>query len=66
MSRYTEYLKEKVICLHCQTIVSRGYIEKHKKTSAHLENIKKHVEPLKSGEYSSLSYSTNDGKSPSL
>ena len=66
MSRYTEYLKEKVICLHCQKVITRGHIEAHKKTNIHLENIKKHVEPLKSGEYSSLSYSTNDGKSPSL
>ena len=66
MSRYTEYLKEKVICLHCQKVITRGHIETHKKTLIHLENIKKEVEPLKGGEYSSFSYTTDDGKSPSL
>tara|TARA_R110002096_G_scaffold425834_1_gene634867 strand:+ start:482 stop:682 length:201 start_codon:yes stop_codon:yes gene_type:complete len=65
MSRYTDTLKEKIICLHCQKVITRGHIEAHKKTLLHLENIKNHVEPLTSGNYSSFSYTTDDGTSPS-
>ena len=39
--RYTDYLKEKVICFHCQKIISRGYIPLHKKSVEHIENINK-------------------------
>lgn len=65
MSRYTDTLKEKIICLHCQKVITRGHIEAHKKTLLHLENIKNHVEPLTKGNYSSFCYTTDDGTSPS-
>tara|TARA_R110002167_G_scaffold327503_1_gene533809 strand:- start:87 stop:251 length:165 start_codon:yes stop_codon:yes gene_type:complete len=41
MTRYTDYLKEKVICYHCQKIITRGYIPIHKKSVEHIENINK-------------------------
>ena len=65
MSRYTDTLKEKIICLHCQKIITRGHVEAHKKTLIHLENIKNHVEPLKGGEYSSLYFIKDGDTSPS-
>jgi hypothetical protein len=65
MSRYTDYLKEKVICVHCQIVISRGYIENHKQTTKHLENIKKPIKPLTGNNYSLLSYSKDDGTNPS-
>jgi len=64
MSRYTDWLKEKVICLHCQKIITRGHIEAHKKTLVHLNNIKNNVEPLTGSNYSTLNFSINDDNCP--
>ena len=39
MSRYTEYMKEKVLCKYCICIISRGHGEAHLKTIKHIKNI---------------------------
>lgn len=39
MSRYTEYLKEKLICKSCNRIISRGHINNHMKSKIHKKNL---------------------------
>ena len=39
MSRYTEWLKEKVLCICCNNIISRGQIWSHKQTKKHQFNM---------------------------
>ena len=39
MSRYSEYMKEKVLCKYCICIISRGHREAHIKTIKHIKNI---------------------------
>tara|TARA_R110002012_G_scaffold102740_5_gene242275 strand:- start:1000 stop:1188 length:189 start_codon:yes stop_codon:yes gene_type:complete len=41
MSRYTEYLKEKVMCDLCKREISRGHILNHMKSKIHIKNQKK-------------------------
>ena len=43
MSRYTEYLKEKVMCCICKR-ESRGHIGNHLKSKIHIKNTKKKEE----------------------
>jgi hypothetical protein len=46
MSRYTEWLKEKVMCSLCKREISRGHIPNHIKSKIHLKNVKE-VEDIK-------------------
>ena len=39
MTRYREYLKEKVWCKYCDCTISKGHREKHLKTIKHIDNI---------------------------
>ena len=39
MTRYTEYLKEKVWCPICQCEISKGQRELHLKRKKHLKNL---------------------------
>ena len=41
MSRYTEYLKEKVLCKYCDCIISKGHRETHLKSLKHINNLTK-------------------------
>tara|TARA_R110002167_G_scaffold16422_3_gene64223 strand:+ start:2526 stop:2723 length:198 start_codon:yes stop_codon:yes gene_type:complete len=41
MSRYTEYLKEKILCKVCDRIISRGHINNHMKSKIHFKNLKR-------------------------
>ncbi len=41
MSRYTEWLKEKVMCDICKREISRGHIHNHIKSKIHIKNLKK-------------------------
>tara|TARA_R100000541_G_scaffold29947_1_gene39047 strand:+ start:210 stop:389 length:180 start_codon:yes stop_codon:yes gene_type:complete len=41
MSRYTEWLKEKVMCDICKREISRGHIGNHLKSKIHIKNNKK-------------------------
>ncbi len=41
MSRYTEYLKEKILCKVCDRIISRGHITNHLKSKIHRKNIER-------------------------
>ena len=45
-SRYTEYLKEKVMCCICKREISRGHIKNHLTSKIHL----KHKETLEAAE----------------
>ena len=40
MSRYTLYLKEKVMCDYCKREISRGHIPNHLKSKIHIKNVK--------------------------
>tara|TARA_R110002012_G_scaffold197637_2_gene366253 strand:+ start:114 stop:293 length:180 start_codon:yes stop_codon:yes gene_type:complete len=40
MSRYTEWLKEKVMCNICKREISRGHITNHLKSKIHCKNVK--------------------------
>ena len=42
MSRYTDYLKEKIMCCICKREISRGHIKNHLNSKIH----KKHQETL--------------------
>ena len=44
MSRYTDYLKEKVMCDICKRELSRGHITNHLKSKIHIKNTKKKEE----------------------
>ncbi len=44
MSRYTEWLKEKVMCDICKREISRGHINNHLKSKIHIKNTKKKEE----------------------
>ena len=39
MTRYTEYLKEKVLCKYCNCLISKGQREPHLKRKKHLLNV---------------------------
>lgn len=39
MSRYTEWIKEKVLCAVCNTIICRGHRNAHLQTKKHKLNI---------------------------
>ncbi len=39
MTRYTDYLKEKIICKVCDRIISRGHINNHLKSKIHKKNL---------------------------
>ena len=41
MSRYTEYLKEKILCKVCDRIISRGHITNHLKSKIHGKNLER-------------------------
>ncbi len=41
MTRYTEWLKEKLICKTCNRIISRGHIQNHLKSKIHKKNLEK-------------------------
>jgi len=41
MSRYAEWLKEKVMCDICKRELSRGHIGNHLKSKIHIKNNKK-------------------------
>ncbi len=41
MSRYTEYLKEKVLCKVCNKVISKGQREAHIKRKIHIKNVEK-------------------------
>tara|TARA_R110002126_G_scaffold108109_1_gene243859 strand:- start:205 stop:393 length:189 start_codon:yes stop_codon:yes gene_type:complete len=41
MSRYTEYLKEKILCKVCDRIISRGHITNHLKSKIHRKNLER-------------------------
>tara|TARA_R110000764_G_scaffold17085_1_gene47053 strand:+ start:1172 stop:1360 length:189 start_codon:yes stop_codon:yes gene_type:complete len=41
MSRYTEYLKEKILCKVCDRIISRGHITNHLKSKIHIKNLER-------------------------
>lgn len=43
MSRYTEYLKEKVWCKYCDCTISKGQREPHLKRIKHLLNVKRYI-----------------------
>jgi hypothetical protein len=42
MTRYTEYLKEKVLCKYCNCLISKGQREPHLKRKKHLLNVDKY------------------------
>ena len=42
MTRYTEYLKEKVWCKYCLCEVSKGHRTPHLKRKKHLNNVTKY------------------------
>tara|TARA_R110002020_G_scaffold4878_3_gene20970 strand:+ start:3719 stop:3898 length:180 start_codon:yes stop_codon:yes gene_type:complete len=46
MTRYTEYLKEKVMCVVCKRDISRGHIPNHIKSKIHQKNLKE-IEDIK-------------------
>tara|TARA_R110002074_G_scaffold201375_2_gene369273 strand:+ start:2747 stop:2998 length:252 start_codon:yes stop_codon:yes gene_type:complete len=39
MTRYTTYLKEKILCNVCDRIISRGHINNHLKSKIHKKNL---------------------------
>ena len=39
MSRYTESLKQKVLCPICDCIISKGHREVHLKSIKHIKNL---------------------------
>jgi len=40
MTRYTDTLKEKVICVVCDRIISKGHIKNHLVSKIHNKNLK--------------------------
>jgi len=42
MTRYTDYLKEPVLCKYCDKFISKGQREPHLKRKIHLENVSKY------------------------
>ena len=44
MSRYTEYLKQKILCQYCNCIISKGHRDAHIKTIKHIKNLTKEVD----------------------
>ena len=49
MNRYTEWLKEKVMCDVCKREISRGHINNHFKSKIHRKNLsaKEEVDNIK-------------------
>ena len=41
MSRYTTWLKEKTLCIHCNCVVSRGAQWAHVRTPKHINALPK-------------------------
>ena len=44
MSRYTESLKEKILCEYCMCIISKGHRVLHLKTIKHIKNLTREVD----------------------
>ena len=42
MTRYTNYLKEKVWCKYCDSIISKGHRQPHLKLKKHILNVTKY------------------------
>ena len=42
MTRYTEYLKEKILCEYCACMISKGHRQHHIKTLKHIKNLDKY------------------------